>query len=241
MTTSTWTLRFGRPLAVGLTAVLAVGAIVELLQVNAARPALLASDVVKGYLPGAQRYLETGSPYTPAQVAGPWVLGYHSFIHPPTALALFVPYLVLPLPLWWILPIAIICAALWHLRPATWTWPIMAACLVWPRSTGAILTGNSDIWAATAVAAGAAWGWPIALLAIKPTFAPLGLVAVRQPSLWIGVILALAVVVLTLTLWPDWFAVIQNAGLPLSYSLLNLPLVLAPAVAYLGRTRQRDH
>lgn len=229
--------RYGRPVAFALAVVLCVLAMQQLIVVSQGRPALLASDLVKGYLPGAQRFLDTGSPYLPEQVAGTWTLGFHSFIHPPAALPIFVPFLVLPLALWWAIPIGVTALAIWRLRPASWTWPLMALCLCWPRSTGSLLAGNSDIWAMTAVAAGAVWGWPAVMLLAKPTFAPLGLVAVKHRSTWVAAFFALLFVLATIPLWVEWSKVISNAGLQWWYSLLNLPLVALPLIAYLGRDR----
>jgi hypothetical protein len=199
----------------------------------------LGADPVEGYLPGAQRFLDTGSPYLPDQIAGPWALGAHSFIHPPSALPLFIPFLILPYGLWWAVPIVVTVLAIVWLRPAPWTWPLMAACLCWPRSTGSLIAGNTDMWSMAAVAAGAAWGLPIVILAIKPTFAPLALVAVRRRSAWIaGAVLAVLMLPL-LHLWFDWLQVIGNASLSWTYSLLNLPLVLIGLIAWVGRTRGR--
>jgi hypothetical protein len=196
---------------------------------------LVGSDVLQGYLPGAQRFLDTGSPFTADQLAGPWVLGYHSFIHPPAALPLFLAFLVLPLPLWWIIPIGVTTYAVSRLQPAPWAWPVMAACLVWPRSTGALLFGNSDIWAMAFVAAGAVWGWPIVALAVKPTFVPLALLAVRERRVWIAGTIAAPVMLPFAALWIDWLTVIRNGGLSWSYSLVNLPLIVMPAVAWGAR------
>lgn len=197
------------------------------------------SDLVRGYLPGARLFLETGSPYSPEQLAGSWSLDYHSFVHPPAALPLFLPFLVLPLPLWWIVPLGTTVYAIWRQRPAPWTWPVMALCLLWPRSTGSLVVGNSDIWAMAAVAAGTVWGWPVVLLAIKPTFAPLALVGARHRSTWIAAAVSLAFVAVTAALWWQWWTAIGNAHLSWTYSLLNLPLVVLPLVAWLGRSRAR--
>ncbi len=229
--------RYGRPVALALAVVLGAFALQQLILVNQGQPALLASDVVKGYLPGAQRFLDTGSPYLPEQLAGAWTLDVHSFIHPPAALPIFVPFLVLPLPLWWVLPVGLAVVAIGRLRPAPWTWPLMALCLCWPRSTGSILAGNSDLWAMAAVAAGAVWGWPVVMLLAKPTLAPLGLVGVGHRSTGYAILAAAAFVLVTITLWAQWWTVIGNAGLQWWYSLLNVPLVALPAIAYLGRTR----
>ena len=63
--------------------------------------------------------------------------------YPPTLLILLVPFaLGLPAVLWWLIPIAIIAAALIHIRPPVWTWPIMAFTLLLPRASLAIVLGN---------------------------------------------------------------------------------------------------
>lgn len=231
--------RWYRPLAFGTTVTLLTIAAVRLIVVHAENPHYLASDLLKGYLVGAQRFLDTGSPYLPEQIAGPWSLDVHSFIHPPSAMLLFVPFLWLPILVWWIVPLGLTGLVLWRLQPAPWTWPVMALCLCWPRSTGALLTGNSDIWAMSFVAAGAIWGWPVVLLLIKPTFAPLAVVGARQRSTWLAGSVTLGAVALTAPLWLDFVTVIGNVGLGYSYSLLNLPLVAIPFVAWIGRRRPR--
>lgn len=228
--------RYARPVWVATAVVLLALATVSLVTTAITQPYFLATDITGGYLPGAQRFLDTGNPYTADQLAGPWTIGVHTFIHPPAALPLFVPFLFLPLALWWIIPLGLTAYAVWRLRPAPWTWPVMVLCLCWPRSTGALLTGNSDLWAMAAVAAGALWGWPVALLAVKPTFAPLALIGARRRSAWLAAVPGLLFVAVTLPLWIQWWAAIGNAGLGWTYSLLNLPLVLLPVVAWLGRS-----
>lgn len=197
----------------------------------------LGADPVLGYLPGARRFLETGSPYEPAQVAGAWTLGAHSFIHPPAALLLFVPFLVLPYVLWWVLPIAVTIAALVRLRPRPWAWPLLALCLCWPWSTAALIAGNSDMWAMAAVAAGAAWGWPIVALVIKPTFAPLALISVRRPAAWIAAAVLAVLMIPLLHLWFEWLTVVRNASLSLGYSVQSLPIVLIGVIAWVAGDR----
>ena len=229
---SGWT----RVLALELSLVLLALAVYQLVATHIERPALFASDFIDGYLPAARRFLETQS-HTPEQLSGPWVLNVHSFIHPPAALPLFTAFLILPSVLWWVAPIGMTAYAVWRLRPAAWAWPLMALCLVWPRSTGSLLTGNSDLWAMAFVAAGALWGWPVVLLLVKPTFAPLGLIGVRRRSTWIASGVALAFIVVTIPLWVQWWtALANNTGLGVAYSVLNLPLVLLPAIAWLARS-----
>lgn len=193
-----------------------------------------------GYLEGARRFLETGSPYLPEQVTGAWALQAHTFVHPPPALALFVPFIVLPAVLWWAVPLGITAWCLARLRPARLTWPLLALCLIWPRSIGSLLAGNSDIWVMAMVALGAVFAWPFVFLVIKPTFAPLALLGIRRRSWWIAVAAVGAVNVIALPLWLEYLAVVRTSQLRLDYSLLNLPLVALPAIAWLGRSRRPE-
>ncbi len=235
--------RWYRPVALGLTAVLLALAGVRLLAVASgsfARDWGFGNGDLVGYTDGARRFLETGSPFTLEQLSGPWVLGPHSFIHPPAALPLFLPFLVLPWILWWLIPLAVTAFAILRLRPAMWAWPLMALCLCWPRSAGAIVVGNTDIWVMAFLAAGAWLGWPLALLVVKPTFAPLAIIGIRRRSAWLAGAAVAALSLVALQLWIDWLTVIRNAGLSPGYSLLNLPLVLIPVIAYLARTRTDD-
>ena len=238
LTRTDWA-RWYRPMAVGLALTLLGLAAYSLLDTVRVQPTLVATDPVNGYLPGAQRWLATGSPYEPYQLTGPWSLDYRAFIHPPAALPLFAAFLWLPLPLWWAIPIGVTGWCVYRLRPAPWTWPLMAACLVWPRSTGSLLAGNSDLWAMAAVAAGAVYGWPVALLAVKPTFAPLALVGVRDRRAWVAGVIGVLAMLLLLPLWIEWVQVItNNGGLGIGYSLLNVPLVAIGALAWAGSTRR---
>lgn len=82
---------------------------------------------LNGYVAGARRFLDTGSPFLADQLSGSWQLQPDSFIHPPIALLLFVPFVVLPAALWWLIPIGLTIAAVWRLRPAAVAWPVMAA------------------------------------------------------------------------------------------------------------------
>lgn len=198
---------------------------------------LYAGGDLGGYLEGARQYFATGSPYLPEQVAGPWTLEAHSFVHPPPALALFVPFLVLPAALWWALPLGLTGWAIARLRPARWTWPLLVLCLIWPRSIGSLLAGNSDMWAMAIVGAGVVLAWPLVLLVIKPTFAPLALLGIRRRSWWIAMAVVAAANLYMLPLWLEYLAVVRNSQLRLDYSLFNLPLVALPAIAWLGRSR----
>jgi hypothetical protein len=198
----------------------------------------LANDL-NGYLEGARRFLETGSPYLPEQLSGTWQLQPDSFIHPPVALLLFVPFTVLPPLAWWALPIGLTAWSVVRLRPASWAWPLMALGLLWPRTTGILIAGNTDMWVAAALAITLSASVPATvLLVMKPSYAPLFFVGARWRSWWIAAVAAGMTCLLFGGLWLDYLTVIRGVTIDPSYSILNLPYVAIPFVAWLGRTVQ---
>jgi hypothetical protein len=229
---------YGRAAAVGLTVVLLALATLRLWAVyhNDFGQRFAGGDL-GGYLDGVRRWLATGSPYEAYQLEPGWRLQTFSFLHPPIALALFAPFLVLPAPLWWAIPILGTLAVVASLRPARWAWPIMALCLLWPRSTGMLLTGNTDLWVTFFLALGLLVAWPSVLVAIKPSFLPLALVGIRRRSWWVAATVLGAASLLFGSLWFDYARVVAGSPVELTYSLFNLPLVGLPIVAWLGRRR----
>jgi len=231
--------RWYRPTMVAITIVLGFFALSEyrdFVRSSWGQTYGLGNGDLVGYLEGARRFLETGTPYAADQLSGQhWHLEPHSFIHPPSALFLMVPFLWLPAVLWWILPIVGTAALIRGWRPAPWTWPLMMLSVAWPRSAGTIVAGNSDLWAAMFVALGCRYGWGFALLAIKPTFAPLALLRARSRTLWLALAIVAAISLPMLGLWLQYATVIRNTDIDLLYSVLNLPLILLPVVAWAGR------
>ena len=184
----------------------------------------------------AIRWLDTGVYYLPHQLDGSVGLTLNvDTLYPPSALFLFVPFVWLPAPLWWIGPAVIVAASLVRLRPARWTWPILILSLAWPRTAGAIVFGNSDLWFAAFIWAGAAFAWPGVLVSMKPTLIPFGLIGIRHRSWWIAAgVFALMNVPLA-ALWIQYPTVVRTAGLPLLYSIGNLPMFIVPVLAWLTR------
>ena len=89
------------------------------------------------------------------------ILNGDSF-YPPTLLYLLVPFaLGLPAVLWWLIPIAIIAAALIHIRPAdcgrgrSWRSPCCSR-----RASARARPGQPSLWMIAAAFAGVAWAWP---------------------------------------------------------------------------------
>lgn len=190
-----------------------------------------------------RRWLETGSLYSKAQLSGPYSTVATSDpaltpgLYPPPMGPVFAALTFLPWPLlvmaWWALPIAVLGFAIRRLRPAPWSWPLMAACLAWPE--WAIWNGGTSFLAAAAVAGGLLWGWPAGFILLKPTLLPFALIGVRSRAWWL---LAGAIAVLTLVgPWRDYFVVVANAsdGGGIWYSLNQVPLLLLPLFAWLGR------
>ncbi len=184
------------------------------------------------------RFLADGTYYLPHQMSGSYEgqLMVDVF-YPPSALLLFVPFALLPVFLWWVVPIAVLVYVVIRLKPAPWAWLAMAILLAWPRAVGAYLFGNSDIWAVAAVAGGIQWGWPAAFLAIKPTFLPFALPLVRRRAFWIGLVGLAVISVTMLPLWLDYVTAMRGLRIDVGYSLGSLPLLAIPIVAWLGGTR----
>jgi hypothetical protein len=171
----------------------------------------------------------TGLPYE--------ILNGDSF-YPPTMLYLLVPFaLGLPALLWWLIPVAIIGAALLSLRPPMWTWPIMAFTLFLPRTAAVFVLGNPSMWMIAAMFAGVAWGWPSALLLLKPTLAPFSLLGIRRRAWWITVgVLALLSLPFG-AMWLDYATALMTAqnARGLEYTMGEWPLMIAPMAAWVGQ------
>jgi ABC-type transport system involved in cytochrome c biogenesis permease component len=73
---------------------------------------------------------------------------------------------------------------------------------------------------------------------LKPSLAPFALFGANRRSWWAGLA---ALVLLCLPfggLWADWVASVLNSrGGGLLYSALEIPMLLLPLVAWIGRTR----
>jgi hypothetical protein len=231
-----WTTRWYRPTMVGLAAViLAGGAAWFAGQAFGPFGVFWGVDLEK-YLAATQRWLDTGSPYLASEVAAPFGFGVWTYLHPPVAMLLFAPFLVLPAALWWVIPLGVTGWCVWSMRPAPWVWPIIAAGLAWPRFHGAVIVGNTDLWVLAGVAAGLWFGWPALVVAVKPSLVILGLAGIRHRSWWAGALVAAALCVPFGWLWWEWLQVILHAPGGLTYSLGSLPFLLVPVVAWIGRT-----
>lgn len=190
------------------------------------------------HVDAARRLLDTGTPYWPWQIAGPYEIADGAILYPPTAFLLFIPYTWLPAVLWWVIPIAILVGSMAVHRPPLWAWVVIGAILSFEKSLNVYVFGNPSMWIVAAIAAGTVLWWPFVLVVAKPTFAPIALLGIRHRSWWIAaVVLGLASIPFW-RLWIDWFAVVRNSNVSLIYNLPTLPLMLAPLVAWLTGVRR---
>ena len=193
------------------------------------------------YVEATRRWLAGGSFYPDHQLAGPYQITDGDILYPPTSIPLFMAFLVLPKFLFWVIPAMAVVWVVVRYRPAPWTWPLMALCLAYIPTTVKIVHFNPFMWAAAAVALGLVYGWPSLFVLIKPSLAPFALVGVRHRSWWIGLAVLGAYAVLFAPMWGDYLTVLRNSrnDQGLLYSLSDVPLLLVPIIAYLGRTRFR--
>jgi hypothetical protein len=193
------------------------------------------------------RWLHGGPFFEPYQIAGAYDIGAGDVLYPPVAILLFAPFAlatgapaVIAAVAWWAIPLGITAAAVWRLRPQPATWPLIALCIANPTTLLKIWTGNPVMWAmaamALAVVGGSRFAAPFVLL--KPSLAPFALVGIGRRSWWLGFAVLLALCLPFGGLWGDWVAsVVNSRGGGLLYSALEIPILLLPIVAWLGRTR----
>lgn len=183
-----------------------------------------------------EHWLSTGQLYLPDQLDGSYrFTNMQEVFYPPLALYLFVPFVWLPIQLWYILPVAGLALALHRLRPAWWAWVFMAGIFMWPFAAAAFIYGNSAIWAVAIATLGVAFAWPSPFILFKPSLWPFALIGMRRRTWW----LALALIVLLALpfggLWIDYLRAIHNSNLSPTYVLRDFPLMCLPLVAWAGR------
>ena len=189
------------------------------------------------YLLATQRWFDTGTPYLPSEVAGRFAYGELTFLHPPIALPFFAAFLIVPIQLFWMIPLATFAWLVITERPASWTWPFIAAALLVYPVGQAIWSGNTDMWAWAFFAAGIRWGWPLALLAIKPSVAIVGFIGIRNRSTWAGAAVMAVICLPFGSLWVDWLHVVVNSPGGALYSAHNALMFAIPLLARMGSRR----
>jgi hypothetical protein len=192
------------------------------------------------YRDAAARWLAGGPFFEPYQVAGPYDISAGDILYPPVGLWLFVPFAVLPgmlaAILWWAIPLGVTAWVVWRLRPRPQAWPLIALCLAWPTTPLKVWTGNPVIWAVAAVSLGALYRWPSVFALLKPSLFPFALFGANRRTWWLALVVFAALCVPFGSMWADWAAsVVNSRGGGILYSALEIPMLLLPLVAWLGR------
>ncbi len=201
-----------------------------------ANPALSDAALYRSF---GQRILDGGQVYPPFQF-NEYTQGEHlSLYPPPMVLFVIVPMSVLPEFLWWFVPLGVIAAVAVYHRPSLLGCLGILLCLAWPATNYDILVGNPVIWAAAFVALGTVWKGAAVLSLFKPSLAVFALVGSRSRSwlVWLAVYVVVALVMLPL--WLDYFAALRTElRLNPLHSLVQLPTLLIPVIAYVTRTER---
>lgn len=197
------------------------------------------------YTEAAARWVAGGSFYQPWQLSGPYEVPHGEFrierlpvLYPPFALVLFAPFSLTPVlaPVWWGLPLLLIGVIVARYRPRPWTWPILTFCVLTGDTIWLAISGNPALWTTAAVALGTRFGWPAIGALLKPTLAPFALIGIRRRSWWLALGGLILLSLPFAALWPDYLTAIRNQrGVDLLYPLNNVPMMLIPVVAWLGR------
>jgi hypothetical protein len=190
------------------------------------------------HVDAARRLLDTGTPYWPWQVSGPYDIGNGAILYPPTAFVLFIPFIWLPAVLWWAIPVAITVWAMTLHRPPLWAWALVGGIVALEKSLNVYVFGNPTMWLVAAVAAATRWGWPSILVLAKPTFAPLALIGVGRRSWWVALAAFAGVSLLFGGLWLEWLRVATNSDVSALYNLPSVPLMLGPLVPWFAGERR---
>jgi hypothetical protein len=193
------------------------------------------------YRDAAARWLGGHGFYQSWQLNGHYAIwgGASPILYPPLALLLFVPFTFLPLALWWAIPATLIGWSLWRLRPAAWSWPLMALWAAWPPTLVMAMHGNPVMWCLAAAAVGSVIAGPAVLVLIKPTLAPFALIGANRRTWWFAFAGLVALSLPFGFLWVDWIRAVTNSDGSLAYSLEEIPTLALPLIALAGRRERR--
>lgn len=228
--------RWYKPVAVGLTVALLGWALIIgwVVGQGTAQRGELGYDA-RLFVSFGQRFLDTGQWYFPAQFEGRYLAEGIVNLYPPLAVYLFVPFTVLPLVLWWAIPLGILAWHIWTCRPAPWTWPILALIAGLIPTLGALFYGGSSLWSVAFLTIGLRHPWAAALVGFKPTDAVMWVFYVRRKAFWIGLGVLILAALPFGSLWAEWWTAIGNieGGSPLR-NVYGLPLLSVPLIVWLG-------
>lgn len=189
------------------------------------------------YMEAVHRWLSGGGFYLDRQLHGPYEIAIGDVLYPPTAIWFLLPFAFLPWPIWWIGSLGLLIWLVWTWRPAFWSLPLLVACIAFPPSVLDVMAGNPGLWIAGFVGLGLRFGWPGALVLLKPSVFPFALAGISTRGWWLTVA-SLAVLTLPLLpMAPDWIhTVLDGRGFGgWLYSVKDVGLLLLPVIAWKAR------
>jgi hypothetical protein len=181
--------------------------------------------------------------YPAYQLGGPYEIQPGAILYPPITIAAFAPTLLLPGPLWWLIPIVVTGAIVLHLRPRPWAILTIGFCLLYTASFTLIVAGNPDMWLVAALAIALYWRPAAAFVLLKPSLFPFALIGVKSKGWWViaGLFTLVSLAFIPQTF--DWIKAVTTGYGPRSgvlYSLQDAPLLLVPFVAWFGSKARHE-
>ena len=184
------------------------------------------------YLDATRSWAMSGDWYLARQLHGTYGIEYGDVLYPPLLVYLTLPFLVIPEPLWWFVPLGAVAWSLMRLRPLPWAWPLMIACLIVPLTAQQLIKGNPVIWVMAIEAVCLARGWPTIMVLLKPSLAPFALLGVRRRAWWVLLaVLGLACIPVLGAALAYPHVILDSRGGGLLYSIRDVPLLLIPILA----------
>jgi hypothetical protein len=234
-------LRLVGPLTVLLVAV-GLGRLVMMLLEAAAMPGAIGIDYA-AVTDAARRWLDTGQPFPDRQLHGPYAhIGWNpsdtgEFFYPPVTLPFFALFAFLPALAWWLAIALLFALGLRRVRPARWSWPLLAGLAAFTNLVPVLIAGNPALWIAVCALWAPVTGWSGALVLLKPTLAPWAVLGIWRRSWWVAIaVLALASIPFA-SLWVDWVhAVLDLQESGLHFLLVQAPFMLIPTAALAAGT-----
>lgn len=186
------------------------------------------------YRNAALRWVSGGSFYESWQLAGPYQIVAGAILYPPPILILLIPFLVLPAPLWWILPIGTTVLVTMSHRPRQWAWPLLLLPFTFAYTNWLLVNGTPTIWIVAFVALATRVPSVGALVLMKPSVFPFALLGIGDRRWWA---IAFVLGLISLPMATDYLRVLLNSDGTVFYSLRDVPLLAVPLIARLGASR----
>ena len=190
------------------------------------------------YLDATRRWLGGGGYYLPEQLLGPYEAAPGVVLYPPVFALVMLPFLVLPWPTYWALPIVAVAFAMFRHRPRAIVWPGIALCLWWPGTIVTLVAGNPVMLMIGGLALGTIWAWPSVFVLLKPSLGPFALFGIWRRSWWVALGVLVLVSLPFAGAWLDYANVLLNVRHPLGllYNLGQLPTMILPLLVWAGRS-----